>query len=96
MKYLTLVFLASGLALRLGGSPAAPDDAGIGFGIATASLGAALAGAERVEIYEGLPNPLGEREHFEGEKHGKICRQVGDQWVYCVPQTARFETVLAL
>lgn len=113
MKYPTLVFLASSLALQLSGSPLAAGSSGItyeqaiaaarpagdtniGFDPAIVSLSKALAKAERMEIYEGLPNPFGEQEVFKNEKGSKICRQIADQWFYSLPQNAKFETVLAL
>ena len=93
MKYLPLTFLIGGLALTLRGSPAAPGDGGADFESATIILSRALAHAERVEIYEGLPS---EAKAFAREKQANSCRQIADQWFYSVPQEMRSKHIQKL
>lgn len=93
MKYLPLVFLGSALTLGLHGGPAAPGDSGIGLDLAVSEVANALAKAEKVQIYQGLPR---DRNEFEHQKAANICRQITDQWFYSLPREAKFEHVLDL
>jgi hypothetical protein len=67
----------------------APGDTGIGFADATKAFTEALSTAKRVEVYEGLPNPFGERVPFEDEKKAKDCREIAGEWFYSRPQAGQ-------
>ena len=96
MKCLPLVFLGCALTLKLCGNPVAGGDTAFGIEPAVAELAKALAKAERVEIYEGLPSPVFERNLFDSEKSGKICRQIAGEWFYSVPQEMKLEDSMKL
>lgn len=91
MKPFWMVILLLGLSAKLVGSELAPDDTGIGFTEAVTVLDAALGKADKVEIYEGLPNPFGEDKLVESEKRVKDCREIAGQWFYARPQEGRVE-----
>lgn len=93
MKYPTLVLLLGALALTLRGGSRPAGDTDFDFGSASAIFSQALAGAARVEIYEGLP---GEPKAFDREKQANSCRQITDQWFYSVPQEMRHKHVQRL
>jgi hypothetical protein len=97
MKILSLCVFVIGLSSGLtAGSQVAPGDSGIGFEEAVTTLADTLGTAERIEIYEGLPSPFGERELFENQKRSKDCRQIAGEWFYAKPKQAELGDSLAL
>jgi len=91
MKYLVLILFLLCSALQMAGSQKADGDTETFYAAALQELPQALASANRVEVYEGLPNPFGEAKFFESEKRTKDCRQISGQWFYAKPQDARME-----
>ncbi len=96
MKHLILIFLVSELSFRLSGSVRPEGDTDIGFEPAISVLAKALETADRLEVYEGLPNPFGENKLFESEKQVKACRQIAGEWFYAKPQEAKLEILREL
>jgi len=94
LRYLALGGIGS--TLSLAGRTKAPDDTGKDFEPAVTALAEALGTAERVEIFEGLPNPSGERDSFAEEKRAKGCREIAGEWFYAKPQEARLADILEL
>ena len=93
MKYPTLVLLAGALAFTLRGDARPAGDTDFSFESATIIFSQALAGAARVEIYEGLPS---DPKDFDREKKANSCRQITDQWFYSAPQEMRHKHVQRL
>jgi hypothetical protein len=68
-----------GLALTLGALSAA------GCGGATKTFTAAVAGAEEMTLYEGLPHQMFERDLMESERRSKRVHELHGYWFYQEP-----------